>query len=313
MKVAPLIHTRTFHCDFNASFAVKPAFFLEEDVQWARKFVLEATKSIDRFQGHRWLVVDSKEYRLIGIVAFNKHIFERCDVNNPDNQNIPELFFDDKGRPVYSFIGMVVKREDFLNCQIGELSFDIFGKIYAEYIPNIWQKRLSETLLSSVMELPSVSFSMNDAIQPVRIGQKHLYESNVEIDSRLFAININSPFEPGKSFCSNISDYATVKNSIFSHITTSGNTIIRCKRDNPSECANNFVDINKPRRFERIDLVIDDIIASYSNLIIENAQGEKEFTLSIVTGDNGAFKLERKILNVQNGHTWSLDKFEFTR
>ena len=31
MKYAPLIHSRTYHCDFNAKFSVRPDDFTDED------------------------------------------------------------------------------------------------------------------------------------------------------------------------------------------------------------------------------------------------------------------------------------------
>ena len=72
MKVAPIIHTRTFSCDFNSEFLVRPECFMDSDIKWARKNVLGATGEIDGLQGVRWLIADNGKYRMAGVVGFLK-------------------------------------------------------------------------------------------------------------------------------------------------------------------------------------------------------------------------------------------------
>ena len=78
MRVAPIIHTRTYSCDFNSEFMVRPDCFLDSDIKWARRNVLGATGAIDSIQGERWIIIDNGKYRIAGVVGFLKNICQKC-------------------------------------------------------------------------------------------------------------------------------------------------------------------------------------------------------------------------------------------
>ena len=113
MKAAVLIHTRTLHCDFSSDFLVRPEMFTSEDIQWARKYVLQATGRIDELRGFRWVVADNGNYRLVGVVGFLEDISKSCkSLTNEELAKSRTLTVDEKGRRVYAFIGMVVYGAD---------------------------------------------------------------------------------------------------------------------------------------------------------------------------------------------------------
>jgi len=111
LRVAPLIHTRTYNCDFNSEFLIRPDVFMDIDIKWARKIVLGATAAIDGLQGVRWVIADNGKYRIAGIVGVLKTICSKCKLSEELQQKSKELFCDDKGRLVYAFIGVVIDKQ----------------------------------------------------------------------------------------------------------------------------------------------------------------------------------------------------------
>ena len=100
VRIAPIIYTRTYRCDFNSEFMVRPDTFMDSDIKWVRKNVLDATGAIDGMRGERWLVIDNGTYRIAGLVGFLKDICEKCNLSNEESEKSKTLFYDDKGRLV---------------------------------------------------------------------------------------------------------------------------------------------------------------------------------------------------------------------
>lgn len=118
MKAAPIIHTRTFSCDFNSEFLVRPAFFMDSDIKWARKNVSGATGEIDGLQGVRWLIADNGKYRMAGVVGFLKSICSKCQLSEADKMKSEELFCDDKAEASAQLAQIMANMQVETRCKI---------------------------------------------------------------------------------------------------------------------------------------------------------------------------------------------------
>lgn len=229
MKVAPIIHTRTYSCDFHSEFRVRPNIFDDSDIQWARKVVLEATSSIDTLQGERWLVADNGNYRIAGVIGFLKNICSKCDLDDEKKTRSKELFTDNKGRSIYAFIGVVIKDSD-LEKKV-DITYDYLWDKFVDIVGPIWKKTYSEVIKTEFEDYDALYSTNEVKRQSYEIGKRVMYESNTKIDKQLFRYylcNENKNF----SFCSNIRDINTVKASTFNFLTTSLNTIKRIGEEN---------------------------------------------------------------------------------
>lgn len=229
LKVAPIIHTRTYSCDFHSEFRVRPNIFDDSDIQWARKVVLEATSSIDTLQGERWLVADNEKYRIAGVVGLLRDICSKCNLDDEKKSQYKELFVDNKNRPVYAFIGVVIKDSD-IEKKV-DITYDYLWDKFVDIVGPIWKKTYSEVIRTEFEDYDAL-YSTNDVKrQPYEIGKKVMYESNTKIDKQLFSYYLCSE-NKNFSFCSNIRDINTVKASTFNFLTTSLNTIKRIGEEN---------------------------------------------------------------------------------
>lgn len=228
MRIAPIIHTRTYSCDFNSEFMVRPDTFMDSDIKWARKNVLNATGAIDGMHGERWLVIDNGKYRIAGLVGFLKNICEKCNLTNEELDKSQTLFCDDKGRLIYAFIGVVIDKAN--SFEIGEITYEYLWRKFLKLIFPIWKRTYQEVLLKSFEEenfekcnIPSIEVAEN-------FGTKKLYEVNAALDMQRFQYYLGNVAMSNFSFCSNLTEYNLVKQCDFTAISTSRNIIVRMNR-----------------------------------------------------------------------------------
>lgn len=234
MKVAPIIHTRTFSRDFNSKFLVKPSVFFDSDIEWARKNIQGATEEIDILQGFRWLVADNEKYRIAGVVGFLQNIYSEVENSLSENDKLKskELFCDEKKRLVYAFIGVVIDKCN--NNNYGTISLDYLWNVYLNKVYPIW-KGTSENTIFENFENTEVKLTDTKITEKaINVGSKEFFESNAKIDYELFSYFLCNEQKNNFSFCSNLSSFNAVKRSEFSVITTSKNIITRIKRENVS-------------------------------------------------------------------------------
>lgn len=227
MIIAPLIHTRTFSNDFDSRIKVIPKSFLDSDINWARKSILEATKSIDGLQGERWVIIDNSKFRIAGVVGFLKDICLECHTNEKSKE-YEELFFDDKGRLVYAFIGIVINKSQTNNyCP---LTYEYLWDTFVKLIHPVWKRTYQEQIKVDFIEYNS---TMNIDLNIPNINvicTKELYESNPTLDYNLFLKYLCDKSKSDFSLCTNMNDYNVVKTCNFSILTTTLNNITRIKR-----------------------------------------------------------------------------------
>lgn len=228
MRIAPIIHTRTYSNDFNSEFMVRPDTFMDSDVKWARKKVLTATGAIDGMHGERWLVIDNGQYRIAGLVGFLKDICEKCDLSDEDLKKSQTLFFDDKGRLIYAFIGVVIDKAN--SFEMGKITREYLWGEFLNLILPIWKRTYQEVILKEFEE-KSFERCNNLTIDTAEeLGEQKLYEVNAVLDMKRFQYYLGNITMNNFSFCSNLTEYNLVKQSNFTAISTSQNIIVRMKR-----------------------------------------------------------------------------------
>jgi len=234
LKVAPIIHTRTFSRDFNSKFLVKPNTFFDSDIEWARKNIQGATEEIDTLQGFRWLVVDNEKYRIAGVVGFLQNIYSEVEdlLSEDEKLKSKELFCDEKNRLVYAFIGVVIDKDN--NNNYGTICLDYLWNIYLKKVYPIWKGTSENTIFENFENIEAKLTDITISEKAINVGSKEFFESNEKIDYELFSYFLCNEQKKNFSFCSNLSSFNIVKRSEFSVITTSKNIITRIKRENVS-------------------------------------------------------------------------------
>lgn len=230
MKVAPIIHTRTFSCDFNSEFLVRPNDFMSADVKWARKYVLEATGEIDSLNGVRWLIADNEKYRMAGVIGFLKEICSLCQLNESDRLRSQELFCDDKGRAVYAFIGVVIDRSS--GESIGDVPLEYLWYTYLEKVSPVWKRTVQDVITVGYTDINALSAHGKTPEGSVSVGAKTLFEANPIKDRELFSSILCDANMANFSFCSNIPEFNMSRKCEFTIITTTQNIITRLSREN---------------------------------------------------------------------------------
>lgn len=228
MRIAPIIHTRTYSCDFNSEFMVRPDTFMDSDIKWARKNVLNATGAIDGMHGERWLVIDNGKYRIAGLVGFLKNICEKCKLTNEELDKSQNLFCDDKGRLVYAFIGVVIDKAN--SFEIGKITYEYLWRKFLELIFPIWKRTYQEVLLKSFEEENFEKCNSSNVEAVENFGTPKLYEVNAVLDMQRFQYYLGNVAMSNFSFCSNLTEYNLVKQCEFTAISTSRNIIVRMNR-----------------------------------------------------------------------------------
>ncbi|HRU98522.1 MAG TPA: hypothetical protein P5092_13950 [Ruminococcus sp.] len=228
MKVAPLIHSRTFQNDFLSGFLVRPEYFTSNDIDWARQLIRASTADIDLMQGERYVVLDNGNIRIAGIVIVTEQLAQKAN-----SELHHKYFFDDKGRNVYAFIGFCMKLSEIekpINADYSD-----FMAIFERYVVPIWEEKVIETRLEKEeIILNDEKQSDNGKIsEGFRLHNSVIYESNPDLDAKWFRYYLNSK-KSNFTFCTNITKYATLKNSVFSVLTTNPNNIKRLQMDMPS-------------------------------------------------------------------------------
>lgn len=224
MKAAPLIHTRTYHCDFNPNFLVRPIDFTSNDIEWARRFILDATNDIDNLHGERWIIISNGKFKIAGVVCVTKDFFENTA---PPADSI--YLKDERGRGIYAFIGVVSKHDDWQNsCS---LSNDTLFNLFKKHVVPVWERTVVETSLCNYedVELTSVDHQKPDA-SSININGREIYNSSKLSDKELFNYFLNNK-NGDFSFCSNISNLKIAKNTPFKYITVSGNISQRLQNE----------------------------------------------------------------------------------
>ena len=232
MKISPIIHTRLYNCDY--SLVVKPTGITNE-LDLIKKHIFYSNKSMDFLDGERFLVFDNGNYRIAGIVGFLNKICSHCKLSEDFRKKSERLFRDSKGRPIYGFIGIVIK--DFVNSDKSIVpTYDYLWKMFVENISPIFDSPMPKSIEK---EFGFAEYNVNSILssdkyfdlpkESKKFGDKKIFVSTSKNDYELFKHFLNSR-ERNFAFCSNISKIGDIPESIFSVMTTNQNCFNELER-----------------------------------------------------------------------------------
>ena len=112
------------------------------------------------------------------------------------------------------------------------VSLEYLWSIYLDAIYPKWKSSYQEVLLMDFKEVELLAYNnvKYESISYEKLGEKIYYEYNAITDYKLFLYYSCCQEKQYFSFCSNILDYNSLKNSEFTILTTSQNNITRILR-----------------------------------------------------------------------------------
>lgn len=216
MELAPLIHSRTFHCDFNPNFAVRAD---DVDVNWAMKKILLATSDVDILNGVRRLVASNGKICIAGI-ACNLRFFAEKYLTDSDAKN---YFHDERGREVKIFLGYSFKGGN--KNEIPNIDYMTLWKMFKDNLAPVWKSPTAETV--TVNYKTCATKNINGGINLQNIGGINFVESNESNDEKIFELCLGT----GKNLCTNADQMKIINSGEFEIISTTSSLINRFKSE----------------------------------------------------------------------------------
>ncbi|WP_304051887.1 hypothetical protein [Megamonas hypermegale] len=222
LELAPIIHSRTYHCDFVSKFMVKPEDFTENDIEWAMKKILASTSSIDTLEGERLIILKKDNINIAGITCFIQYLAEKCS-SKDIAESLKKYYYDERNRLMYAFIGFNIKNLSSIS-KI-QLNYDLLAKCFIKQIEGIWNSSFVESANSKYekyFQRETLQLSDED-IKKIKNDKAYniiVYDSNDETNRIVFNYYLNKSTADNMTFCSNIDDLRKIKEKDFSIITT---------------------------------------------------------------------------------------------
>lgn len=274
IKIAPLIHSRTYCCDFNTDFLVRPDTFMSSDIEWARDNILSATNNIDLLDGVRWLIIKKENIIVAGIVCFIKDLINLISLSDEQQKEANLYIKDDKGRRIYAFIGFAINNKDKDEVNI-DFSHEYLLNTFIKYIQPVWNHKVVDTTkIAFNNNYPTKITSKNNPdISVKEINNIKYYETNTVRDKDLFDYYLQTVNNLNElRFCSNITEMDTLKEYKFNIVTTSNRNIERLEEENNTLYKE---DNHKPTIVKNTENIIEKSYSSKSNYPIGNSQEKK--------------------------------------
>ena len=184
MEIAPLIHSRTFYCDFNQNFAVRPD---DLNVQWATNKILPAMRDVDILNGVRRVVATDGKICIAG-VACNFRYFVENYLSTNEQTTAENYLRDERGRDVKIFLGYAFKGNG-----VPDVSDSKLWQMFEQYLAPEWNRQTVETVIAPYENCGVKNVSG----KPV---DKKFYASGERDDLELF----EQCLAEHKNFCSNV-------------------------------------------------------------------------------------------------------------
>lgn len=277
IKIAPLIHSRTYCCDFNTDFLVRPDTFMSSDIEWARDNILSATNNIDLLDGVRWLIIKKENTIVAGIVCFIKDLINLTSLSDEQQKEANLYIKDDKGRRIYAFIGFAIDNKDKDEVNM-DFSYEYLLNTFIKYIQPVWNHKLVDTTKVTFNNYYSTKITSrnNPDISVKEINNIKYYETNTVRDKDLFDYYLQTVNNLNElRFCSNITEMDILKEYKFNIVTTSNRNIERLEENNTL-----YKDNHKPTIVENTENIIKKS-SSISDYPIGNSKEKKTVSLSM--------------------------------
>ena len=225
MKIAPLIHSRTFEVDFNSKFAVRPDDFTDSDIEWAREKILPSTQDLNILNDVRF-VVASKGGKCFAGVACMLDLFAEKFLSADERADAEKFFCDNRGRYIKLFLGFVIK--DTASNKIPDVRFSDLWQMFKEYLAPEWNRKAPETVLAPYRDIREKSFASSKPPKPAQIFQGvELYEMSSAVNEKLFDEYLARALKQNLAFCTNLDRAQPIEDKIYHAVTTTADIINR--------------------------------------------------------------------------------------
>lgn len=211
MEIAPLIHSRTFYCDFNPNFAVRPN---DLNVQWAMNKILPAMRDVDILNGVRRMVASDGKLCIAG-VACNFRYFAENFLSADERTEAENFLHDERGREVKIFLGYVFKGGG-----VPDVSYSKLWQMFKQTLAPEWKRQTVETVIA-----PYESCGVKSVVK--KSLDKKFYPSDEHNDVEIFEQCIAAQ----KDFCSNVDAVKIAQDGEYEIITASQSVINRLQSE----------------------------------------------------------------------------------
>ena len=134
-KWAEIVYGRSYHLDFR--FIAIPRDFTSQEIDWASPYILATTRKARNLAASpRWSLFKNDSYCVLGVTCMVRDL-----IGDWDHNSRKELTKDDRGRPLYVFVGYVTKLE-YKKCLFNLPSYtgnclEDFQSLY-QYVREVW-------------------------------------------------------------------------------------------------------------------------------------------------------------------------------
>ena len=172
MEIAPLIHSRTFYCDFSQNFAVRPN---DLNVQWAMNKILPAMRDVDILNGVRCMFATDGKLCIAG-VACNFRYFVDNYLSADERTEAANYLHDERGREVKIFLGYAFKGSG-----VPDVSDSKLWQMFKQTLAPKWNNQTVETVIAPSPRLTALRF-----MKPTGAAINH-FSSNALPNGKIFA------------------------------------------------------------------------------------------------------------------------------
>lgn len=217
MKGFPVIYTRTFFNDFH--FCTLPDFV---DAQTLSDYINAATNNLYSIEdcSKVRLIYANESYCVIGCTSYLKQL---ADIDS----DILMYCHDEKGRSIYGFWGVAIKKEPFGSIPV--ISDEIWADIYKKYVIPIWDAKLPDTNAPEPISLNTVPYTETYAPEYKTIDDKHyLFAEDNSFEWVMYRVLCSGD---EISYCSRLDEYTSVKRLLFTYTVTNEECFYRLKEE----------------------------------------------------------------------------------
>jgi hypothetical protein len=219
-QYAPLIHVRTKFVDFRSGFLVQPENFTEEDVNWAKRLVLDSTRYFELCsEKGRRVVFSNGRLVVSGLTILIEELFKLCG-KKPEYHRVDES----QKRLAYGFIGVVLPA--FSVKDPFDIPYDVFLETYLRYVVPRWEENLSEAAHEVTRakyltrELPKAAVVAELEYLHNKIQNKIVLNENIAEREGIAAYVLHKALQGDRiTFCSDITLPKAIEESAFDIVT----------------------------------------------------------------------------------------------
>lgn len=228
MKYAPIIHSRTYNCDFNAQLAVHPLDYGTDDIKAIREYILTATSDVDFMNGVRRVAFRYKGDIIAGMVGYLDDIRE-----NDASDEALNFIRDVKKRKIFAFIGIAIRDINGMD-NLPNVTKSILWEIFKTNMVSQWMSKTSQSISAEFKEWADEKYCGDSAsINWNKVGNIYLFEVSSDVQEDTIFHNMLREIAAKKknSFCSNLNSKDAIRKNKFEYVTTTQKIIDAIKKE----------------------------------------------------------------------------------